>query len=175
MYSLMDGDEDELQSKTEFELMTQIEKWREQDNHSCELCASKNVEILEVEVSDQRLYDYDKIVERCQEEEEYMLQINIDKRGSNINLNPGGSQQFEQNFLKKALVDIHKTILNRPNNHFKIHQNGNMFICVTGGTDISENQAYTRIETFRSHGLSKEQILDAFQDFINQIGIHIEF
>ncbi|MFM9947493.1 MAG: hypothetical protein ACKV1O_06100 [Saprospiraceae bacterium] len=175
MYSLMDDEIDELQSKTEFEVMALIENWREQDNHTCDFCDSGNVEILEIEVNDERLYDYEKIVERCQEEGEYMLQINIDKMGADINLTPGGSQRFDQNFLKQAFFDIYETIINRPDSQFKLQYNGNMFICVTGGTNFIDNQPHTRIETFRSAGLLKEQILNAIQEFIDEIGVSIDF
>lgn len=170
IYPLMDGDIDKIQTKTEFQIITEIEKFSEQNNITCDFCSSENVEVFDVEVNENKLYDYDKIVERCQEEDEFILQININKSGTNITLNPAGSLRFEKNFLKQAFIDIRKTIMNRPDNHFKIHENGVMLMCVTGGNYIYDIP-YTRIETFRSVGLSKEQILNEIQKFKNHTGI----
>ena len=175
MYQLIDDDADAIQSKTEFEVMTIIERWREEDNHTCNFCGSKNVEIFEIDVINKLIYDFEKIIERCEKDEEYMVQINIDKMGENINMSLGGSKRFQPNFFKQALLHIYETIKNRPDSHFKLQQNGNMFICLTGGTDFKDTQPYTRIEKFRSAGLLKGQILKAFQDFMRQRGISIDF
>ena len=50
---------DELQTKTELEVIEEIEVFLEQINHTCEFCNSKKFKISEVEVNGQALNDFD--------------------------------------------------------------------------------------------------------------------
>ena len=63
MYQLIDDDAEAIQYKTEFEVMTIIERWREEDNHICNFCGSKNVEIFEINIRNKLIYDFEKIIE----------------------------------------------------------------------------------------------------------------
>jgi hypothetical protein len=174
MYSLMDGDSDEYQEKTEFEVMTLLERWRAEDDKRCEFCGSSNVEVHEVEVSNYPLYDFDRLVERCKSEGEYLFMLNIDKRGSDISLRPGGSTKFHPDFLKDAILKIIDTINDRPNDNFVAQIKGNFFICVSGGFDFFSDKSFVRLERFRNSGLTRSELLSAIKPFATQVGISID-
>ncbi|AEE51130.1 hypothetical protein [Haliscomenobacter hydrossis] len=174
MYSIIDEDEITYRNKTEFEVLRLIEKWRTEDKKNCSFCGSDNVEILDVEVNDHPLYDYEKLVERCFEEDEYMLQIDIEKQDNQTDMNLGGSPKLERSFLKSAIVEIVKTVRASPSGYFTPHHNGSFFICVTGASDVRNDKNITRVERFWSAGLTQEEILKSINPIAMQIGVKIE-
>ena len=62
LYMLMDGDYEKYLKKTEFEVMTQIEQWREEENKKCDFCGSSNVEIFDVKINGTPLYNYEYLI-----------------------------------------------------------------------------------------------------------------
>jgi hypothetical protein len=173
MYNLTDGDFDEYKNKAEFEVMTLIEKWRLEEAQTCEMCGSPNVEVLQVQVNDYPLYDYDNLVERCRANHDYMIMFNIDKRGSDINLQHGGSQNIEKDFYEAAIQQIIDLLNYRPPNTFTPQIYGNFFICLIGGYNFMEEKVIIRLERFRSSGLTRDEILNAIRPFAKQIGVTI--
>ena len=154
-YSIIDGNQAEYQSKTEFEIVEMVEKMRKEDNHSCQFCGSSNVEILETKINNLSSYDYNKLTQRCLTRGEYMLMINIDKREGQLNMKPGGSEQLDKS---------------RPDDHFISRPNGNFLICVIGGNHLSDGVAIWT-ERFRSSGLTKEEILSVIFPIAEQLGM----
>jgi hypothetical protein len=155
--------------KTEYEIMLMIEKWREQDNKACEFCGSNNVEVREVEIDSESLYNYDRLVKRCQHDAESMFMINIDKRDSEISLREGGSSSIPYDFLKESINTIEEIINTRPYD-FVPQIKGNFLICLTGGFDFINNKTVIRIERYRSIGLTREEILNQIENF-KKIGL----
>jgi hypothetical protein len=169
-YSLMDGDYDEYIEKTEFEVMTLLEHWRKEDEKSCEFCDSSNVEVHEVAVSNYKLYDFERLVERCKSDNEFLFMLNIDKRGSEITMAPGGSSKFHPVFLNEAINKVIDTINDRPDHNFNSQVKGNFFICVTGGFDFFSEQSLVRLERFRNSGLTRNELLNAIKPLTQQLG-----
>ena len=169
-YSIIDGNQAEYQSKTEFEIVEMVEKMRKEDNHSCQFCGSSNVEILETKINNLSSYDYNKLTQRCLTRGEYMLMINIDKREGQLNMKPGGSEQLDRDFLCPAIDSIIDTVKSRPDDHFISRPNGNFLICVIGGNHLSDGVAIWT-ERFRSSGLTKEEILSVIFPIAEQLGM----
>jgi hypothetical protein len=71
--------------------------------------------------------------------------LNIDKRGSEIIMSPGGSSKFHPVFINDAIIKVIDTINNRPDNNFHLQSKGNFFICVSGGTDFFSEQSFVRL------------------------------
>jgi hypothetical protein len=170
IYSIMDGDYNEFIEKTEFEVMTLLEHWRKEDGKSCEFCGSSNVEVHEVSVSNYPLYDFERFVERCKSGIEFLFMINIDKRGSEINMSPGGSSKFHPVFFNDAIRKVVDTINNRPDNNFQTQAKGNFFICLTGGFDYISDKSFVRLERFRNSGLTRNELLNAIKPLTQQLG-----
>lgn len=181
MYSLRDFDREDFQPKaesgamTEFEAMMLVEDWRaEGGENTCLFCGSSNVEVYDVGLGDFRFYDYSRLIKRCKEKGEFILELNIDKRNSELTMKPGGSPSFASTFLTPATIEIFKIIKERPDNLFKPHPNGNFYVCLTGGTDYFSGRNSLRVEKFRSAGLSKGEILDALKTFADSAGVTVE-
>ncbi|MFA5782288.1 MAG: hypothetical protein WC868_08465, partial [Bacteroidales bacterium] len=170
-YSLITEDKKKYQCKTEFEIMLIIEKWRAKDNKVCDFCGSTSVEVLDVKVDNFPLYDYDRIINRVIADYQFMLLINIDKRGSQIDLKLGGSQKFESNFLKAALLEIINTVWQRPGDNFIPQVKGNFFMAVSGSFDFLDDTNHAKIERYNNAGITQNEILQAIKPFAEQTGI----
>lgn len=173
LYNYNDIDEEDYNKKKEFELMTQIEQWRIEDGHTCILCGSNNVEVLDIAVDNHPLYsenylklDYDNLG--------YLtLMFNIEKIGSDIKFKPGGHNKFDTNFLQQAVSEIAASIENRAEDFFESNNNGNFFICLNGGMNWEYERIDVHIQRLRHSGLTKSEILFAIRPFAIQIGINI--
>ncbi len=174
IYTLIEGDANKYLAKTEFEVMTFLEKWRIDDDLRCEFCGSSNVEVLEIEVNDYLLYDYDRLIQRCERKGEDMFMVNIDKRDSEISFRTGGSRYIQPDILREAIHRIINTLYDLPEETFLERNKGNFFICLTGGYSLSLDKAYVQVETFRSAGLTREDIIDAIKPLIQHLKIDID-
>ena len=103
-YTLKEGDEKEIQKKSEFEIMKIIENWRVNDNYVCEFCSSSNVEVQKVEVNGHKLYDPTKFIQQCNDDDILFLTINIEKRETELQLNTGGSRYLKPSFKNLAIL-----------------------------------------------------------------------
>lgn len=174
MYSLIDGNYDKYQKKTEFEVMKTFERWVAEDNRTCEFCGSSNIEILEVEVNDYKLYDFNRLVERCESESEYLLMFNIDKSDSNISIRTGGSTNLPKAFIRDTIIKLIETSQERPDTNFLGQTNGNFFVCTSGSFDLFTNKSLVKIERFRSSGVTRKELLSAITPLAQQVGISID-
>lgn len=169
--TIIDGDNYEY--KTEYEAMQRIEELLYKQGYTCEICGSSNVEIMDVNAGNHRLYDYDNLQKKCMLNGDYMIIFNIDKKGSDINLTIGGNHQYRADILKGAIQHVIDLINYRPSNNFTPQVKGNFFICLTKGCDVIEEKAAYRIERFRSTGLTKDEIQNSFRPIAEKIGITI--
>lgn len=168
MYNVIDSDVNDYLHKTEYEVMTLVENWRKEDNHKCLYCRSSNIEVLDVAVNDNMLYDYNKIIKRCSEKREEILEISINKIDFELDMQLSGSESIEINFLKIAILKIVNTIRMRPTNQFKSLKNGHFFVCISGKVVSFRDQNSLRIESFNSFGLIREEIFKAMEPLIEQ-------
>jgi hypothetical protein len=170
-YIIKGQDAEDLSHKTEFGVMLLIEKYRNEDNHLCERCGSSNVEVSDLEIDGTAVYDYDALGRRCDERGEEMLQFNISKQGSQINLRVGGSQYIDQDLTRLAILQIPKLLSFRPADNFNNHQNGHFFVCFTGGISMKNFKPFIRVERFRVAGITKDEILGVFKPSADRIGV----
>ena len=165
LYVLLNGNEREYQRLTEYDAMNKVENWRQEKNLTCDVCNSTNVEIMDIEVNDYPLYDFNRIARRCElsnkseSKDENMFMLNIDKRNLRLVHDTGGSPSFHKDFLQKCLSEMIDTVKNRPDTNFRVHQNGNFFMCFTGGFDFNQGKQIVKLEKFRNAGLSREEII----------------
>jgi hypothetical protein len=171
VYTLLNADEDKYTEKTEYEVMIELEKWRLEDKHSCSFCGSDNVEVYEINASDIPLYDYNKIVGKLIPELDYMLMINIDKKGTHITLNVGGSKRFETEVLDAFIRKIIAVLKNRKDELYVNQPKGNFFVCLTGGIDF--NGVVVNVQRFRHTGLTKSEIIKEIENFACGLNLKI--
>lgn len=161
MYTLMDGNLNDYQMKTEFEVMTLIENFRNKNNTVCEFCGSSNVEVYNIEVGNQPLYDFEKVVERYEKKNQseierldelngnfddicrkinyinerhiFVLSFDVDKYGSEINLTTNSNvRHVLKSFYKDVIYKIISTINERPIDNFIEQIIGTFSICISG-------------------------------------------
>jgi hypothetical protein len=168
-YQLMGDRYLELKNKTEFEVMVEVEEIRKIENEKCEECGSSNVVIQDIKVNDKQLYDFDQLVIKCNSSNSQMLIINIDKRGQDIKLSPGGSPKFTQFFLLKAAGKILELIKERPDSYFQPQNKGNFNICIIGGHNS------VSVERLRTAGITKNEITTKISEFIGDIPNHTKY
>jgi hypothetical protein len=100
--------------------------------------------------------------------------LNIDKRGDDLTVRPGGSSiHFPQKFLKGAVIKILDTIKDIPDDNFVTHVKGNLLICISGEFNFFSHKTFIRIEVLRFAGISREHILKGIKHFINEHEISI--
>ena len=161
-------------TKSEYEMMIEIEHWVWSHSHQCQNCSSTNEEVLDIEVNNRPLYCYESLVQRCFAKREYMVMFNVQKSGGLINITPGGNERFNPDFIMNTMRGIIELILERPNDNYISQIRGNFFICLTGKYDYLENRLTIRNERFRSHGLTRKEILDALRPYAVQYGLPSE-
>ena len=180
VFVLMDEDEGEYKKQTEYQVMKKIESLRANASRTCPNCGSSNVEVLEIGVNDYSLYNFNRLVQECKEKnmsesnDENIFMLNMDKRNSQIKLNVGGTQQVHNDFLKKCLMTILDTINQRPADNFKSHQNGNFFICITGGFNFDKEEQIVKVERFRNVGLNINEIINQIESLASTYKVSIK-
>lgn len=153
----------QYKDKTEYEVMIEIERFRLDVGLKCQFCGSKNMEVNDIEVGGP-LYDFNKLVSRSKITDEYMLLINIDKRGSELITERGGSRVLDDEFFAFALDKARNLVCSLSNEKFTPHSKGNLLICLTGVYDNHEANFNIQIERFRICGLTKAEILNSFKE-----------
>lgn len=167
-YNWVDGKQEEIKDKTEFEIMNLIEIWLLGVGQLCHNCGSSNVEVLDIEIDDYRLYDFEALDKKIIHKKESMLQFNIDKRAAKIKLTRGGSPELDTSFLKAAIIQIIDLLNQRTSYTYLSQIKGNFFICLTGSNDKN-----IRIERLRYHGLTRSEIINALNPVAEKLGIII--
>lgn len=157
--------------KTEYQMMKIIEKIYKSKNRFCTFCLGSNLEILEIKIDSNPIYDFDKLVLRCIKNKEYMLMFDVSKIDNEIYVNPGGNEKFDYDFLKSSLENILEIIRTNCSNLTKYPQNsnGNFNICVT--QNKSETNNAIRVERFRCHGLKLDEVLNGLLPYFDQVGM----
>ena len=129
MYFIKNVDLSDFQSKTEFEVMKQIEGFRNNDNEKCIFCGSTNVEVYDVEINDKPLYNYQKLITRSRLLNNFVLFIKIDKKNGITNFQIENGRNHSRSFLELALRSIIDTIAIRPDSHYFSKEKGeNLFL-----------------------------------------------
>lgn len=154
----------EIQSVTEFVMMKTVEKWRNEDNHTCHFCGSSNVEPFDIRVDDKMSYNFYSLIHHCEDNGDKMFMLNIDKKQGKIYLNEGGSNDLMRNFIKAAVSLMLDTIDSRNDDTFVPHSNGNSIICITGNVRMFKTNL--KVQRFRYAGFTKRELMDAIKSFI---------
>ena len=98
--------------------------------------------------------------------------INIDKNNNEINLNIGGSNSFDNDFLNAAISDVLYTLNDRPSDNFVQKDNGNFFICLTGEKNSwYQGDSSIKTQRFRNAGLTLDEIKTAIKTFTSESNI----
>lgn len=167
-YIIGEGDSKEIQKKSEFELMQMIEVLRREDNHKCQSCESANVEIYNIEVDGFKLYDFERILNDCTVNDILITKVIILKEGDQLKMNLGGSKYSKPRFLKKVGEELLNIVNKKPDSYYNEHEDGNLVFCMTGLDDLFGKNNFTRVESLRTAGISKENLQAILQPFVQQ-------
>jgi hypothetical protein len=168
MYSIMGAEDKEYEVKTEFEVMSIIEELNDKQGKTCNFCGSTNLEIFDIEVgrSGYRLYDFKRLFDSTQSRGAYFYMINIDKRDYSLSPREGGSPTVPRRFIKGAIDRIIDTINDRSDDDFIDHPRGNFLIVISGFWDTFLERPHTTVEKYKSHGLTKDEVLSTVLSLI---------
>lgn len=148
---------------TEFEIMEIVENWNYEVEMSCGFCGSNNLEVFDLELDGEKLFDFYKLDKYCTLNNSSFFIISIDKELDNIEIEIGGKNKIERilqiNFLRK----IFETIEFGSDEKFIEQIKGTFFICVSGKKD-SMSMDTILIERFVSSGFSKQEILQIIDE-----------
>ncbi len=180
VYSLMCDSENDInryKEMTEYDLMILIEKWRDRDGHKCEFCNSSNVMVYNLKVDDYEIYNVNRNIQKCEESNFLMLQFRFQKNGNGIELIPSGSPEINGLIFRYCSNEIYKFLLNSSGKYFKYNSLdvGGTHIEMMIKNDVKNSEIETKIEVFRSTGMSKEQVLVNLSDYLKQFRVFVPF
>ena len=170
IYPLMDGDPRVYKEKTEFEVMNLIEKWNADQGKSCNSCGSTSLEVLDVKIDDYPLYEFKRVGERQERIGLTLFMLNIDKINSEIKIRPGGSAKIQKELFDASVDKMIEIVNNRPDSDFIKHSRGNFLMCLSGLWNMASitPNAMLFIERYRSHGLTRSEIISTIQNFASE-------
>ncbi|RTY69030.1 MULTISPECIES: hypothetical protein [unclassified Flavobacterium] len=158
---------------TEFEIMESIEDWLDDNDIVCDFCESNNLDIIDIELDNQKLYDFNKLDNYCTNNNTSFFILNLSKTVNQIEIKTGGKRFIEKilqtNFYKKII----NTVQTRPNKDFYEQLKGSFFICVSGKKD-SMSLDEIIIESYTTAGLSRQEIYDSLNTIANQLGVNLD-
>jgi hypothetical protein len=158
---------------TEFEIMENIEDWIDENDIVCDFCESNNLDLIDIELDNQKLYEFSKLDNYCTTNNSSFFILNLSKTANQIEIKTGGKKFIEKilqtNFLKKII----NTVKTRPNNNFYEQLKGSCFICVSGKKDsLSLDEII--VESYTTVGLSRQEIYDSIITIANQLDIKLD-
>lgn len=160
-YTINGSTEEELKSLSEYKMMKMIENWRKDDNIVCDNCSSPNMEVDSIEVNNYKLYDYNRIYKECALNKQNIIQIEMFKKNSYVEMQPKGNPNPGKDFLLNAITFISQTLNQLSDDYFEGHDNAHFIICAK--EKVGASQSYISIETLSHAGFKKEEILDMFK------------
>ncbi|MBN9298151.1 MAG: hypothetical protein J0I41_14145 [Filimonas sp.] len=161
----------DYKKQAEYQVMRQIENWRKEDGHLCPLCGSPNVELTDIQVDNYPLYNYENLVARNRITNEEMFMLNIDKREYGLDVNDGGKNYPDMDFINDCFLKLVETVSQISNDKFVPHKRGSFFICFTGNYNLETGKFNVTIERFRFHGVTKTDIANGVNKMLLRYGI----
>ena len=172
-YVVKNGDPNLFKNITEYQVMKSIEGWRERDGYQCERCESTNIEVLNVSSEHYRIYDSQRIMRRCQDEDQYMYSFGIDKVNGISKVKNNFFPKFYSDFLRAAVSLVEETIHDRPPSHFQAKNNGYFFICIAS-YPLNNDDTEVKVEKLGSIGITVDEILDSLNKCFSGTSIIVE-
>ena len=165
-------DHEEFLTKSEFEVCCLIENWQEDVDYECEWCGHKGHVIMDVLVDREPLYQFERMVKRCKERDEWMITLNLIKDGEGgININPGGYFQFLlKNFFDAAIDKVFETVYQRPTSDYIEHKHGDFFVSLTGDPGWFGEKVELKVEKYWNNGFSREELTKALNTYAEAQG-----
>lgn len=168
VYSLIEGNELKYMSMTEFQVMNTIERWHYEDKKKCTYCNSSYVELFDINVNGNELFNLKKIAATSRLKKQYVFIIEVNKSGTQVNISKDGHAYIPDSDLKLAFREIHNTLDNRDSHSFCEHNEGHFYICLTIDKEPSSVSKPINVEKLRYIGLSKGLLKSILQQLENQ-------
>lgn len=163
IYTFIHKESSEYKTKTEYDVMVELEKIRKEDGDVCEFCGSSNVSIEDIQINDEPLYDFDRLVQACKETGNYILIFHIDKTESNISTKLGGSSRYPKDFVLNSFSTITDIVGSRGDDYFASHNKGKFQIIIYG------NQSHLSVERMKYAGITKEEVRESLKKLSIQL------
>jgi hypothetical protein len=161
------GNAEEYLRMTEYEMVEIIEGWREEEGKVCEFCGSANVEIDNVSVNNQPLFDSETVGTEKSRINEFILELWIQKNNNKANIGIGGHTYMSRGFIILCFELIISKMYLIPKDYFKNFPKGHFNTCISGPPD-SKNFMDIKFERLQFAGYSKSEIIELLTTKMNE-------
>jgi len=164
-----DGNLQTFLEATDYQVTSEVMKWRLEDDYTCQFCGSRYVEVQDAEVSGKKLYDYDLLVNECKAKGNWIYMINIQKKNGQVDISIGGKRSIESEIIESCIARIRHEIRKRRSGFYQSHDRGHFFICFTGSYEEKAFEA--TVQKYVCHGFSIEEVMDVLFHYVDQNGL----
>ena len=149
-----------LANRGDFGVMRMVELLTLDQGHVCPFCNSPQLEIFDLDVNGQPLFDFDAL---CRRAASPGMAVCALKTGE------GNGQPYlqlvveppdtAQGFLQLALAEMAGQVRERPDYDFVAERGGTFYFCVAGRWEKDEAQGFVVSQKYTCRGMSREQVL----------------
>lgn len=149
-----------LAGRSDFGVMRVVELMTLNLGHACPFCNSTQLEIFDMDLNGQLLFDFDELCRRA---------VPPGLAVCALHAGEGNNQPFvkmvmeppevAQGFLLLALAEMAAQVRERPDYDFAAERNGTFYFCVAGRWEEDEARGWVVGQKYTCRGLSREQAL----------------
>lgn len=159
-----------LAGRSEFGVMRVVELMNNDLGVTCPFCQSTHLDVFDVAVNDQMLFDYDQLCRRCNAHGMIVFSLTVDKVAGQLDAHVlANPSTVPTNFLAMALDHMVQLVNERPPYDFTSDANGRGYLCVAGCWAADEQNRLIIPQRYICRGLSREELLFVIQSVKNDI------
>lgn len=156
-YMVADGEESFYLEKSEFYMMNQVEFWRNEDNHLCHFCGSKNVEAYHIRVNGHSLFNPNKDNDPANPNAIFFLEIRKLSDGqTSVDINTNGREIFFEPV--DTLLKITSEWVDKYSDRMISRDTGSFSICLSWKNVLIANEVRARVQRMRFSGFSQSEL-----------------
>jgi len=156
----VDGNVEPFKKMTEYEFQKTLDTWFAKHKIVCDFCGSTFIEGDNIEINDDKLYDFNRLANECDEVDGEFFTFKILKKENQYKRTVGGKANPNKQFVAECFISVLKLLKSLPPNRF-IHNPhiGDFLICLTGKFDPVKNTFNPRIQRLWCSGLTYDEIM----------------
>jgi len=153
-----------LAGRSDFGVMRVVEMMTLDLGHVCPACGSRQLEIFDMDLNGQRLFDFDELCKRAIPQGLAVCSLQIDKVAGQpkvqLVVEP---PEIDKGFLISALDEMAARVRERPAYDFVAEANGTFYFCVAGRWDADAQKRWLSPQKYTCRSLSREEVLAVIQ------------
>ncbi len=153
-----------LAGRADFGLMRVVEMMTRDLGHVCPFCGSAQLEIFDMDLNGQRVFDFDELCQRAVPQGLAVCALTIEKVASQpkvqLVVEPPDT---DLDFLLGALDEMAARVRERPAYDFAAEASGTFYCCVAGRWDGDAQQRWFAPQKYTCRSLTLDEILATIQ------------